>query len=299
MNGIFVTGNGTEENPYIIEDIFDFCAVKDDSDKEITYYKIKDNVNLDFNDHPDYKKGIKVYGTISAPKSVIDGNGREIRNLVVYTLNAHAPAFYFKQISNCKFPNLISFLTYGQIFSCEFIQCSFFISVLNGSLGASLTNSTFYKCTLTITGKNNQDIVNFGSKISYSNVIFKDFAVTFSLNSYNGYVFLSNSEFDHVYFTGKINITNTSLGVSRYITVGNIINCYWAVECDPSGGNPEYNDKAFYLTTNYNNSVSSFYDKDLISNCDCKSAENVVALSTEDCKKTSELINVGFPVIAI
>lgn len=291
-------GNGTETDPYLIEDIFDLCAVEDDADKEVTYYKIKDNVNLDFNDHPDYKNGFKASGVIKASKSVIDGNGREIRNLVFYSAYTYGvPVFAFKQISNCKFPNLIIFSTYGQLFSCEFIKCSFFISVLNGSTAQSFTGSTFYKCTLTITGKNNSERADFASKISYSNVIFKDFAVTAVAVDYYGFVSLFNMDFDHVYFTGKINITNTALGYTRYITVGNMTNCYWAVECDPSGGNPEYNDKAFYL--NRSNAVSCFYDKDLISNCDCKSTENAVALSTSECKKTPELINIGFPVIAI
>lgn len=297
MNGMFMIGNGTETDPYIIEDIFDLCAVEDDADKEVTYYKIKDNVNLDFNNHPNYKDGLKTWNIIRAPKSVIDGNGREIRNMVVYSTNSNAPVFTFKQISNCKFPNLITFSTYGKIFSCEFIRCSFFVSVLNGSVTQSLTESTFYKCTLTITGKNSDEGAMIGSKISYSNVIFKDFTLKIVNFSYFGYAYLLSGAFDHVYFTGKMNIINNSPILTRYVTASNISNCYWAVECDPSGGNPEYNDKAFYL--NQGNATSSFYDKDLISNSNCQSIGTTFALSTSECKKTSELINIGFPVVAI
>lgn len=293
-------GNGTETDPYIIEDIFDLCAVEDDADKEVTYYKIKDNVNLDFNNHPNYKNGVKTHRLINAPKSVIDGNGREIRNLVVYNLSDDPGKniIVLKQISNCKFPNLISYLTNNTLFVCKFIQCSFFIMISNSNAQFIYGSCTFDKCTITFTGKTTISF-NFRDNVFVNcHIIFKDLNVPMD-RSGAGFSYVSvNGKFDHTYFTGELSLSNDSYNYStRYIfTSAELINVYYAVKCDTSGGHDWT--ATFYLS-NTGASASCFYDKSLITYSICQNSTNIYALETDECKTTSVLTNKGFPVIAI
>lgn len=293
-----MNGKGTIDEPYIIEDVYDFCAIADDEDKEVTYYKLKNS--LDFNDHPDYKNGVKTHQLINAPKSVVDGDGREIRNLVVYNLSDDMGKniIVLKQISNCKFPNLISYLTNNTLFVCEFIQCSFFIMISNSAAERIYGGCTFEKCTITFTGSTTT-IFNFRDNVFINcNIIFNFNAPMDRSGAGFSYVF-TNGKFDHTYFTGEMSLSNDS-GYNystRYIfTSAELINVYYAVKCDPSGG---HNYVANFYLANTTPSASCFYDKSLIAYSNCFNSTNIYALETDECKTTSVLTNKGFPVIAI
>ena len=303
MNGMFMTGNGTEENPYLVEDVYDFCAITNDDDKEVTYYKL--DTNIDFNDHETYKQGLKGGAVVNANKSVLDGNGKEIRNIVAYnTTGVGSILFTFKEINNCKFANVASFLTSRILFSSGFKRCSFYIMLYNASFnhlfkGDTTVSHTFYECTITFSGSSLESM-DFGtSKYERCRIIFKDFTTPSAKTTGSGAhsFILNHGNFDHSYFTGELNLIRNDGYDNNYIFAnGSYISVYFAVKFDMSNGTGNTYHLSFSKTAP---TASCFFDKDLISNSACNSSSNAFALSTEECKKTSELIKIGFPVIGL
>lgn len=297
-----MNGKGTIDEPYIIEDVYDFCAIADDEDKEVTYYKL--DTNIDFNDHEIYKQGFKGGAVVNADKSVLDGNGKEIRNIVAYNATGAGDVlFTFREINNCKFANVASLLTSRPLFKSEFKRCSFYIMIYNASFnylfkGDSSGHCTFYECALTFSGSS-LETMSFGTnKYERCRIIFKDFtAPSYATTGSGAYAFVINyGDFDHSYFTGELNLIRNDTRSVNYIFInGSFINVYFAVKFDISGGTGNTYNLSFSRTAP---AASCFFDKDLISNSVCNSSSNAFALSTEECKSTSELIKIGFPVIS-
>ncbi|MCD3277837.1 hypothetical protein [Clostridium botulinum] len=107
-NGKFAGGNGSKENPYLIEDAFDLNAIRNGLDKN---YKLIKDINLDikpFNEgegwmpigHPEQ---IRFSGTL-------DGNGKAILNLYIRNTNLDYASLIFgiegyAEIKNLKIKN--------------------------------------------------------------------------------------------------------------------------------------------------------------------------------------------------
>lgn len=297
--GTFLFGTGTESDPYIVEDVYDFCAIKNDNDKDVTYYQLGES--LDFNDHDVYKNGFKGTVVINANKSVLDGNGKEIRNIVGYN-NSNGGIdvlFTLKEINNCKFANTISFITARFLFLSEFKRCSFFLMISNANLGNLFRGDTagnckFTECTLTFSG--NSGAMDFGKNVfNRCKIVFKDFAAKLT-SGYNAVYLISNGNFDHTYFLGKIDVVNSPNTLQRRIFSGIISNVYFAVEADLSGGSESTQES--YVSTG-SILASSFVDKDLLPYLNAKNGGGGYFMTTEDCKTTSELIKIGFPVIGL
>lgn len=297
--GTFLFGTGTESDPYIVEDVYDFCAIKNDDDKDITYYQL--GKSLDFNDHDVYKNGFKGGVVVNANKSVLDGNGKEIRNIVGYnnSVGSYDVLFTLKEINNCKFANTISFITTRVLFLSEFKRCSFFFMISNASLGNlfrgdSTGNCKFTECTLTFSG--NSGAMDFSRNVfARCKIVFKDFSAKLT-SGYNSVHLITNGNFDHTYFLGKIDVVNSSNTSRRNIFNGTISNVYFAVEADLSGGSESTQES---YVCNGSVLASSFADKDLLPYLNAKNSGGGYYLTTENCKTTSELIKIGFPVIGL
>lgn len=288
---------GTETNPYGIEDVFDFCAIKNDADKGVTYYQLVNNI--DFNDHPTYKNGITITGVINANSSILDGNGKSIRNIVYYTSTGSTNSvFVLKKIHNCNFENLVNACGNSSLvlFSSEFIErCSFYILNQNGYF-YSLFLTSFIDCTLNIAG------VMIGSfdlnrinltrcHINFDNATSGAFNVGSSSNIIGNALIL-----DHVYFTGKLNITSNQQSGLNLARSGTFKNVYYSVNTSwgYSSGYTPY----FQL---YPASAISFCNKDLLNQgvAQVNAASNFHALTDEQCKDTTYLASIGFPVIGV
>lgn len=288
---------GTETNPYGIEDVFDFCAIKNDEDKEITYYQLVNNI--DFNDHPVYKNGITKSDIIHAGKSVLDGNGKSIRNIVYYTSTESTnKVFALKKIHNCNFENLVNACNNSSLvlFSSEFFErCSFYILNQNGYFYA-LFQTSFVDCTLNIAGVMigtfDLNRINLTRcHINFDNATFG----AFNSGAFS-YIISNALILDHVYFTGKLNITNNNqsgLYLSKYGTFKNV---YYSVDTS-WGYSPGYTP---YFTL-YPASAISFCNNDLLNQglARVNGGTNFYALTDEQCKDPAYLANTGFPVIGV
>lgn len=296
MKGI-MRGGGTEDNPYLVEDVFDFCAIKNDEDKETTYYQLVNNI--DFNDHPAYKNGITITGAVNANRSILDGNGKSIRNIVYYTSTGSTNnVFVLKKIHNCNFENLVNACGNSStvLFSSEFIErCSFYILNQNGYF-YSLFLTSFIDCTLNIAG------VMIGSfdlnriNLTRCHINF-DNATSGAFNSGGSSYIIGNALIlDHVYFTGKLNITSNQHSVLNLAKSGTFKNVYYSVDTS-WGYYPGYT-PYFQL---YPASAISFCNKDLLlkGKANTLTSSNFFALTDEQCKDTTYLASIGFPVIGV
>lgn len=290
-----MTGKGTETEPYIIKDVFDFCAIKNDEDKEITYYQLVNNI--DFNDHPAYKNGITITGVINADRSVLNGNGKSIRNIVYYNITgAGQKVFVLKKIHNCNFENLINACndTTDTLLSSEFIErCSFYILNQNGYF-YSLFLTSFIDCTLNIAGvtPGGFDI----SRISLTRCHINFDNATFGAFNSGAFSYIISNALilDHVYFTGKLNITSNNQSGLCLAKYGTFKNVYYSV--DTSWGYAPGYTPYFNL---YPAEAISFCNKDLLLKgiSPVNGGTNFYALTDEQCKDPAYLASIGFPVI--
>lgn len=288
---------GTETNPYGIEDVFDFCAIKNDADKETTYYQLVNNI--DFNDHPTYKNGITITSVINANRSILDGNGKSIRNIVYYTsAGSTNNVFVLKKIHNCNFENLVNACGNPStvLFSSEFIErCSFYILNQNGYF-YSLFLTSFIDCTLNIAGVmiGSFDLNRINLTRCYINF---DNATSGAFNSGSSSYIIGNALIlDHVYFTGKLNITSNQQPGLNLAKSGTFKNVYYSVDTSwtyGSGYTPY-----FQL---YSAIATSFCNKDLLNQglVQVNAASNFRALTDEQCRDPAYLASIGFPVIGV
>ena len=97
-----MTGTGTQIDPYLVEDVYDFCKMSG------AYYKLVNDI--DFNDHTTYKYGVtsQIIGG-SGNAIYLDGDGHEVRNIVCSNNNRKF-CFNNGSVSNTNFANIIECL---------------------------------------------------------------------------------------------------------------------------------------------------------------------------------------------
>lgn len=301
MNGTFLWGTGTESDPYLVEDVFDFCAIKNDADKETTYYQLRNNI--EFNDHPIYKNGITgVNNIVNADKSVLDGNGKSIRNIVYYkALQTNTYIFTLKEIHNCNFENLVNVCseTSQRLFRVyNFNYCSFYILFQNSNFVAWAFSPTFTNCTFNFAGVASTGMTLNGYTFLRCHINFDNFTCPTAGSYHGGWNIFLNPNFDHVYCTGKIHFTGISSVADIFIHTpsgyasqydGIIKNMYWCVETSDNASG------ATFRTQNAN--AVSFINKNLISRQSIYGGTNFYALTDEQAKDPAYLASIGFPVI--
>lgn len=295
---------GTETNPYGIEDVFDFCSIKNDADKEQTYYQLVNNI--DFNDHPIYRNGIKVNDFISGTKCCLNGDGKAIRNIVFYgTTVTDRASMVIKEIKNCRFENMVNAYTTINTYQCIFYtslfeNCSFYILFQNSNFKDIAGYSTpvkFKSCTFNFDGLLNAALFLGNKTFERCHINFKNTTMHSSPIDWGTYsALMLRANLDHTYMTGKLNVQDVCPGGLHIATAGSMedsvfSNFYYCVETTL-----DKPDVKFGILATANN--TSFYSKDLIQGeREFMSGTNFYALSDEECKNPSKLASIGFPVI--
>ena len=315
MNGI-MTGTGTETDPYIIEDVYDFCTITS-SDTE-TYYELKNNI--DFNNHDKWKNGFNEVFVVNAPNAIINGNSKKIRNIVLHTLPYNNPVFYLNKIQNAFLENVVLNNIDSErgesrnqgIFACNFQLCSFSIDIINSQPCAIHSRNVygissmhkFEDCTFNIYGTtDSQSGINFHCmEMVRCHINFSDLISNGSgYNNHNVGLLLSSDStvYNSVYFTGSIKYNGNRkacIGLSHY---GTFDNCYFAVNVSVGDDIT----KSIKHATQFSPSISSlcFFVKDLIGDGTFNGSDFNMLINILDsqAKDISYLKSIGFPTIEV
>lgn len=285
-----MTGSGTQIDPYLVEDVYDFLAI--DSQYHNPYYKLVNDI--DFNDHETYKYGIST--TLFSGETYVDGDGHEIRNMILTGTDSKIIA---KEIRNVSFSNIILNTiqkgAVGQIKASTFNNCQFGYYSSNSNLACifSIGFGTFNDCTFNIGGSTyihtmmnctfNRCHIHFNNFIHTSNA---SSIISCDENSSSSKVVFNNT-----YITGEIDVKNGRY--TTYIFYGDtskvtLNNSYFACK----------------ITTNYDYisimsntakmSSTCFADKTLISKVKTDYTYGWYLLTTEQCKNNAYLQSIGF-----
>ena len=285
-----MTGSGTQTDPYLVEDVYDFLAI--DSAYHNPYYKLVNDI--DFNDHETYKYGIST--TLFSGETYVDGDGHEVRNMILSGTSSKITAKEFKNISFSNIIlNTIQKGAVGQIKASTFNNCQFGYYSSNSNLACifSIGFGTFNDCTFNIAGSTyihtmmnctfNRCHIHFNNFIHTSNAS--------SIISCDENVSSSKVVFNNTYITGEIDVKNGPY--TTYIFYGNtnkvtLNNSYFACK----------------ITTNYdyirimsntaNMTSTCFADKTLISKVKTDNIYGWYLLTTEQCKNNAYLQSIGF-----
>lgn len=290
-----MTGSGTQIDPYLVEDVYDFLAI--DSAYHNPYYKLVNDI--DFNDHETYKYGIST--TLFSGETYVDGDGHEVRNMILSGTSSKITAKEFKNISFSNIIlNTIQKGAVGQIKASTFNNCRFGYYSSNSNLACifSIGFGTFNDCTFNIAGSTyihtmmnctfNRCHIHFNNFIHTSNASF--------IISCDENVSSSKVVFNNTYITGEIDVKNGPY--TNYIFYG---------ETSKVTLNNSY--VACKITTNYdyirimsntaNMTSTCFADKTLISKVKTDNTYRWYLLTTEQCKNNAYLQSIGFQAFAI
>ena len=288
-NGI-MTGSGTQIDPYLVEDVYDFLAI--DSTYHNPYYKLVNDI--DFNDHETYKYGIST--TLFNGTTYVDGDGHEVRNMILSGASSKITANEFRNISFSNIIlNTIQSGAAGQIKASTFNNCRFGYYSSNSNLACifSIGFGTFNDCTFNIGGSTyihtmmnctfNRCHIHFNNFIHTSNAS--------SIISCDENVSSSKVVFNNTYITGEIDVkrgsytTNIFYGDTSKVTLNN---SYFACKITT---NYDY----IYIMSNTAKMTSTcFADKTLITKVKTDYTYGWYLLTTEQCKNNAYLQSIGF-----
>lgn len=317
-----MTGTGTQTDPYLIKDVYDFCEIGDtekypallDTDNTYKIY-FKMTNHIDFGEHEDYKTGFaNTVGLINRRDSssptgncYIDANGYGIRNLIYRTTKELSNSLIkVKEIQNANIANLTFIGTYGfqsyAVISATFRNCNF---------GAFFSNSEFskligggidvgkyivcYDCTFKLQG-----VVQEGLEFGYSD--FYRCHIDIDLKSVNtpdkligGYNSSYRCGLNDIYITGFFRCSDT--GIPTYLSQ----NCLWSnsyialeFDCPNWEGN-------FYLNNSAKYSGVSFIDYELANkfiSTEAQSSDSFYYLTTDQAQNVEYLQSIGLPITA-
>lgn len=317
MNGEFGTkedgtkGDGTEENPHLIEDLWDFLEMN--TAREHNNYKlVKD---IDMNDYEDYKFELTRNLADSCPQYLnFDGGNHSIRNIIMKDVSRIIFKGFDSNFKNLKIENLCYInvtntgekMIYnghgtngGQISNIH-IGCFFFDSYFNNF--GIFDTKTSTDCTYNIRGK-------FKGSIYLCNIMgtggFKRYHINFDcfnntdvpasiFQSYN-----DNVPFDNCYFTGKIRIyrySGSSMTLFAYATFKNsYINTEIIVPTQVVSIPLTYFSVQSYSFCN--SDKIHHEDEEEPTGISFGSLSNFAFLDDEQCKDAEFLLSQGFPVV--
>lgn len=153
---------GSETNPWVIEDTYDFVASKNKISSGSLYLILVNDI--DFNDNETYKVGFNNYPSnilYSASSCTIDGKNHTIRNLILNNSCLFVGgSSYLKILKNINFVNLI-LLNKGRIFSSasssfSCYNCNFGIYLVNTHV-EDFFGANFENCSLNFKGTTSLD----------------------------------------------------------------------------------------------------------------------------------------------
>ena len=285
-----MTGDGTQDKPYLVEDVYDFLAI--DSAYHSPYYKLVNDI--DFNVHETYKYGIST--TLFSGETYVDGDGHEVRNMILSGTSSKITAKEFKNISFVNIIlNTIQKGAAGQIKASTFNNCRFGYYSSNSNLACifSIGLGTFNDCTFNIAGSTyihtmmnctfNRCHIHFNNFIHTSNASYI-FGCDENVSS-------SKVVFNNTYITGKIDVKNGPY--TTYIFYGDtskvtLNNSYVACKITTNY------DYIRIMSNNANMTSTCFADKTLISKVKMDYPYNWKLLTTEQCKNNTYLQSIGF-----
>lgn len=285
-----MTGSGTQIDPYLVEDVYDFLAI--DSAYHNPYYKLVNDI--DFNDHETHKYGIST--TLFSGETYVDGDGHEVRNMILSGTSSKITAKEFKNISFSNIIlNTIQKGAVGQIKASTFNNCRFGYYSSNSNLACifSIGFGNFNDCTFNIAGSTyihtmmnctfNRCHIHFNNFIHTSNASF--------IISCDENVSSSKVVFNNTYITGAIDVKNGPY--TTYIFYGEtskvtLNNSYVACKITTN------HDYIRIMSNNANMTSTCFADKTLISKVKTDNTYRWYLLTTEQCKNNAYLQSIGF-----
>lgn len=301
-----MTGTGTQSEPYMIEDIYDFCAIGDSTayptPEGESYVYFQFNNDIDFNDHSEYKTGISNKNIFNREGAIINGNGHRLNNMILrnYTSN-NIQAIRCSEFKNIDFCNLILLSCTYKTFYCrngKINNCNFGVFVSGTYFLALIPNdTTFNDCSFNIKGNFSQmetgtSVSFIRTRLNFDITIFnKEVGILKCNNSYSTYSTL----FDNSYITGKIVNTASSMTNSYLFLYTNWKNSYVAIKFE----SPNL-EKTFGFLASGTVSSASFIDVELFGgkfNTN-SSTSNLYQLTTEQATNAEYLQSIGFPVIS-
>ncbi|EPY2277903.1 hypothetical protein ACXAT3_002655 [Clostridium sporogenes] len=220
--GNFAGGDGTSQNPYLIEDAFDLDSIRNRLDK---CYKIIKDIDLNIAPFNEGNGWIPIGYNGNSFTGNLDGNGHKIKNLHINnTLQKNG---IFETLGNSIIENLgvIDINVKGNgIFSGALFSCAY--------------DSIIKNCFSTGVIYNNNDTVGGLFGTCYNTKIENSYSTVFvtGTKKYVGGLcgFIDkNSMVKNVYSSGKvINTTSTTThgGLIGYTESKNIINSYWDID---------------------------------------------------------------------
>jgi hypothetical protein len=298
------TGNsGSYTNMWVIEDVYDFVKVVDDTGGCARIVN-----DIDFNDHSTYKRGISnksLYGP-SLRTTEIYGDGHKIYNMVCIGTTK----IWIYYIENCDFVNMCLVDTsqfpirlMWQSNSMEYedgtmLNCDFGIVLSNSSLGfRSYGRTTISDCTFNVKGKTGADYLIDGCQCDFQCCHF-NFDVSIAFNGNGNSVFESSGQtassmgtYTNCYFTGRISASRV---YNMYFSFYNsFTNCYFGLEWVGVGYS--------YNTYSYDKFSGCFVDKELFNkNGDnWQSISGVSELTTQQALDSDYLNSIGYLVIRV
>lgn len=297
MNGSFGGGIGTAEDPYLIEDVYDFCKLR-----TTQYYKlVKD---IDFNDHDVLKNGFNQ--SICTNGAHLDGNHKKVRNIVVTSgtsnimyLNAHDVDFENIFVIDCPTGS-------NSVFNGIFVNCRAYIRLINSNINYAV-RGTYEKCTLTLTGDSTSGLLL--PTLSESRIHLKNLIITTSLLKSSDVMFgsfITITNMKKSYITGDITPKGMSSGYKyndEYIIYPLDYSTSYKVDLSYFAFKVNIADKGKLGDSVCKSSISclngSFFDYELMGYESKPDGKGLVALTTAESKDVDILNANGFLCIKV
>ena len=286
-----MTGTGTENDPYIVDNIADFRTACQKSD---AYVELSSDI--DCNDNETMSDN---FNTLSIYCHKIDGKSYSIRN--IYTaIDRNKSAFEFMSgritggIYNLNFENVFfnstscSFIDSLKNSSVKFYNCNFSGNINTSNSYAFCNNIiSAEKCTFNFKVISSRSLGVVFSCLKAESCEFR--LKMYSIKRCTSTSGTIASQADNSYVVGSWDFQeeDTSTSKTALFTYSN--HSYVAMSMKNAGTN------IFFSTSS--NPLTCFYDNDLLENSEISEQNNIYALTTEQCKNRDYLNSIGFTVV--
>lgn len=285
-----MTGTGTENDPYIVDNIADFrtaCQKKSEVYVELSS-------DIDCMDDETISDG---WTTLRINCKKIDGKGHTIKN--IYTTAGYTSDMIVlmngslsEGIHNLNFENIFFnhtgngclFLSSGAGY---FKNCNF-SGIINSSSDYCFCNASIRmtKCTFNFKIYSTK---TSGFRFSYSSMESCEVRLDVSAVKTSVTANTIARYFKNSYAVGSIKFQNTDINASKTRMFYSASNSYIAMSVVNVGSGFKFSDT--------NVSLACFYNADLLENAEFEAQDNVYALTTEQCKDRDYLNSIGFVVV--
>lgn len=298
--------SGSETNKYVIEDIYDFCAIGTNTG----YYELINDI--DFNDHSTYKNGIDCSGNRYLIKNTdiyIEGNNHKIYNMICKNVTGSNATLQIGSMNSAFFINLVCIGCTANVIHGTYEHCSFGIYLCGASMidGVITTEITYIDCTLNITGttktyySGSTAITNQfmrGAKLTRTHINFHNLNVSFVYGSSTTTInLICNSTLENSYITGTLNCIDSSEITNMYMlySVTSMNSSFIALKFD----NFNISNENKNIINGGSVSSVSFIDYELYGSTATSSVNNLHLLTTEQAMSPTYLESIGFPVLQL